>query len=126
AVHRLELDLHAQRLLGGRHHLLVEHLVGGWNEVDPLEPVHGLLLRKGWRTARGEDSRHTGGRHCSRATGKLNHATTLSSDHYVSSTDAAIWASISFAGIVRIGRNARQAGTRDFYRRIARISGSRV
>ena len=58
AVHRLELHLDAEVLLGRRHQLLVEHLIGRRHEVDPLQPVDGLLLGVGRHAAGRQDARH--------------------------------------------------------------------
>ena len=74
AVHGLEIDLDAERLLGLRHHLAAEHLVGRGNEVDPLQPMDGLLLGEGRRAASGQDAGHPAQRS---AAGELQYATTL-------------------------------------------------
>ncbi len=58
AVHRLEVDLHAEFLLGLRHQFLAKHRVGRRNEVDPLQPVDGLLLGIGRRATGRQDARH--------------------------------------------------------------------
>ena len=58
AVHGLEIDLDAQRLLGGGQQLLAQQLIGSRHEVVPAQPVHGRALRKGGRAAGGQDAGH--------------------------------------------------------------------
>jgi hypothetical protein len=61
-------------LLGLRHQLLVEHLIGRGNEIDPLQPMDGLLLGVGRRATGRQDAGHAAQRS---AAGKLEYATTL-------------------------------------------------
>src|SRR4030095_15512781 len=72
AVDGLEVDLHAELFLGLRDPFLAGHLVGRGNEIDPLQPMDGLLLGIGGCAAARQDASHAAQ---SRATGELEYAT---------------------------------------------------
>ena len=62
AVDGLEVDLHPERLHGFRQHRLAQQLVRCRDEVVPLQPMHGRLLREHRRLVRCEDPREPGAR----------------------------------------------------------------
>src|SRR5205085_6229212 len=59
-VHRLQVDLDAERLHRLRQHRLAQELVGRRDEIVPLDPMHLRLLREHWCLMRCENSRETG------------------------------------------------------------------
>ena len=58
AIHGLEVDLEAQRLLGGGQHFLAQELIRSRHEVIPAQPMHGRALRESGCTAGGQDAGH--------------------------------------------------------------------
>src|SRR5258707_5253289 len=57
-VHRLEIDLDPERLLGFRQQLLAQQLIGSRHEVVPTQPVYRRALCKRGRAAGGQDAGH--------------------------------------------------------------------
>src|ERR1700736_4952244 len=57
-VHRLEIDLDPERLLGFGQQLLAQQLIGSRHEVVPAQPVYRRALCKRGRAASGQDAGH--------------------------------------------------------------------